>query len=230
MLTYSGILLREWDGCIAIDESLNEPTVSRSQNPTLMLSNLQSKTGTIDDDGLSSLIKDNCFVSVQQNPALSKILHCLSQDIALDVTSGMSQLLGTQGVVHANNILLDDGALVKIARDKVRRGPDELHAAVIGLVVGLGALEGRQKTVVDIDDFPRHGLAQRRRQNLHVPRQHDQLDLILLDELQDPGFLLLLCIRCHGEVHERHLVRCGELGELRVVRDDQRDLNGQLAS
>lgn len=175
------------------------------------------------------LIEDNSLVSIQQNPALSKVLDRRSQDIALDVTSSMGQLLGTQAVVHAHNILLDNRALVKIARDEVRRGPDKLHAAVIGLVVWLGALEGRQETVVDIDDFARHGLAQRRRQNLHVPRQHDQLDLVLLDEFQDPGFLLLLCIRRHGEVHERHLVRRGELREFRVVRDDQRDLDGQLA-
>ena len=132
-------------------------------------------------------------------------------------------------MIHANDILFDDRTLIQIACDEMRRRTDKLHTAVISLVVGLSTLETGQETVVDIDNFSRHSVAQRRRQNLHVPSQDDQFNIILLDEFENPGFLLLLRVRRHGEMHEGHLVRCREGLEVRVVRYDEWHLDRQLA-
>jgi hypothetical protein len=43
-------------------------------------------------------------------------------------------------VGHARRFLLDDRAFVEIGRDVVRGGADDLDAALMGLVIGLGAL------------------------------------------------------------------------------------------
>lgn len=166
---------------------------------------------------------------IQQNPPLGHILDRRRQHITLDIAARMRQLLGTQRMVHPYDILLDDRPLIQVTRHKVRRGTNDLDPPVIRLVVGLGALETRQEAVVDVDDAARQGLAQHRRQHLHVPRQHDQVDLVLAHQLQHARLLLLLGVRRDGQVHKRHVVGCGEGSEVRVVRDDQRHLDGQLA-
>ena len=55
-------------------------------------------------------------------------------------------------VRHARHVLLDDRPLVEVARRVVRGRADELHAALVGLVIGLAADERRQERVVDVDD------------------------------------------------------------------------------
>ena len=52
----------------------------------------------------------------------------------------------------AHHILLDDRAIVQAFANVVRGGADKFHAAIEGLLVGLGADEGWQEGVVDIDD------------------------------------------------------------------------------
>ena len=175
------------------------------------------------------LSKNNRLMPIKQDPPLGHILDCRRQHITLDIAARMGQLLGAQRMVHPHHILLDDRPLIQITRHKVRRGANDLNTSVIRLVVRLRALETRQEAVVDVDDAPGHGLAQHRRQHLHVPRQHDQVDLVFAHQLQDARLLLLLCVRRDGQVHERHVVGCGEGREVRVVGDDQGHLDGELA-
>lgn len=113
-------------------------------------------------------------------------------------------------MVDAGDALLDDGALVEVGGDEVGGGADDLDAAVVGLVVGLGALEGRQEAVVDVDDAARHGGAERGREHLHVAREHDELDAVLLDEVEHLRLLLRLGVFCDGEVVELDAVALGE--------------------
>lgn len=63
-------------------------------------------------------------------------------------------------MVDAGDALLDDGAFIEVRRDKVCSGTDNLDAALVGLVVGLGTLERRQERVVDVDDAAAHGGAE----------------------------------------------------------------------
>ena len=83
---------------------------------------------------------------------LSVPTHRPRQDHALHVAAELDQLVGREGVVDADHVLLDDRALVEILGDVVGGGADQLNAASVGLVVGLGTLEGRQERVVDVDD------------------------------------------------------------------------------
>lgn len=168
-------------------------------------------------------------MSVEQHTALGDILHSSGEHVALDVATGVGELLGAHAVVHAHDILLDDGTLIEVAGDKVGGRADNLHTAVIGLVVGLGALEGRQEAVVDVDDTSRHGLAQLRRQDLHIAGQNNQVNLVFLNQLQDTSLLLGLGGGSDGKVHEGDVIGGGQGGEIGVVGDDQRDFNVKLA-
>lgn len=184
--------------------------------------NLQEKTA-------SHLVKDNSLVAVEEQLSLSIPPNSSSQHLALDIGPFRSQLLGTHGVVYASNALLNDGALVQVGRDEMGRSTDNLDAAVVGLVVGLGALEGGQEAVVDVDDAAGHGLAQRGRQDLHVAGEDDELDAVLLDELEHLRLLLGLGLLGDGQVVELDAVALGEGAVLGVVGDDDGHLDVQLA-
>lgn len=178
---------------------------------------------------MKRLVEHHSLVSVEQHPALGEVLHGGGQHVALDVAASVGQLLGAHAVVNADNVLLDDGTLIQIAGDEVRGGTDNFDTAVVGLVVGLGALERGQEAVVDVDDAAGHSLAQGRGQDLHVASQDDEVDVVLADELQDAGLLLGLGILVDGKVDEGDVIGGREGSEVRVIGDDQGDLDGELA-
>ena len=89
-------------------------------------------------------------------------------------------------------------------------------------------LKTRQKRMMDIDNPPTHLLAKPRAQDLHVPRQHDQLNPLPRHQLQNPLLLLRLRLRRDGQVVERNPVTRSQRRKVRMVRDDQRDVNLQL--
>ena len=60
-------------------------------------------------------------------------------------SSDRDELAGVTGVIHAHHVLLDDRALVQVARDEVGGGADELHAAGVRLLVRVGTLEAGQE-------------------------------------------------------------------------------------
>lgn len=161
---------------------------------------------------------------VQEDSPISIPANGRRKHLTLDVGALLDQLLGVHAVVDPRNPLLDDGALVQISRDKVRRRADDLDASLVGLVVGLRALERGQEAVVNVDDAAGHGLAESRRQDLHVSGENDELDAVLLDELEDPRLLLRLGVVCDGEVVELDAVRFGEGFAVGVVGDDDGDL------
>ncbi|MNJ76990.1 hypothetical protein D3C77_743940 [compost metagenome] len=61
------------------------------------------------------------------------------------VASDGDQVVWQIGMIDALDFLLDDRALVQIAGDVVIRRPNQFHAALIGLVIRLGALETGQE-------------------------------------------------------------------------------------
>lgn len=168
-------------------------------------------------------------MAVQNDTALGHVLNGSSKHIALHVASSVGKLLGAHTVVDTNDILLNDGALIKVAGDEVGSGTDNLNTTVVGLVVGLSALERGQEAVVDVDDATGHGGAQSRRQNLHVTSQNDQVDVVFADQLQNLGLLLRLGGCGDGKVVEGDVVGSRKGGEIGVVGHNQGDLNAELA-
>lgn len=167
-------------------------------------------------------------MAVEDNTALRKVLDSGSEDIALDIATSVGQLLGAHTVVHTNDVLLNDRALIEVAGDEVGSSTDNLDTAVVSLVVRLGTLEGRQEGVVDVDDAAGHGLAELGGQNLHVAGENNQVNVVLRSQLEDLAFLLGLGGCGHGEVVEGDVVGCGEGRKVGVVGDDQGDLNAEL--
>src|SRR6478735_3615145 len=125
--------------------------------------------------GPARLLEHHGAVAVQQHPVLAVPLDGARQHLALGVAAAGGQGLDRVGVVGALHVLLDDRPLVEVGRHVVGGGADQLHAAVVRLVVGLGALEDRQEREVD-DERPDGQLdAQLVAEDLHVARQHHQV-------------------------------------------------------
>ena len=79
-------------------------------------------------------------------------------------------------VRDAHDVLLDDRAGVELLGHVVGRGADDLHAALVRAGVGVGAGEGGQERVVDVDDRHPRRLEERRAEDLHVAGQDDEVD------------------------------------------------------
>ena len=100
-----------------------------------------------------------------------------SQNDRLEVASFAREFGHRVTVRHPCDFLVEDRALVEILGDVVRSGPDQLHTAIVGLTIRIGADEGGQERVVDVDDSRSIGVDQDGGQNLHVARQNDEVDV-----------------------------------------------------
>ena len=89
---------------------------------------------------------------------------------------------------HATHILLDDRTLIQFTGDVVGGGADNFYAALFRLMIGLGADEGRQKGVVDVDDPTLPSVDKIRREDLHVASQDHDLDPQFAQQRFLPGF------------------------------------------
>ncbi len=97
-----------------------------------------------EDDGVAA-VQQHTVLAVPAGP------HATAPALSASRPAGGQVCGRVERVVDANHVLLDDRALVEVGRHVVGGGADQLHAAGVCLVVGLGALEARQEGVVDVD-------------------------------------------------------------------------------
>src|SRR5581483_7707345 len=109
--------------------------------------------------------------------------------------------------------------------DVVGGGADELHPAVVRLLVRPRALEARQERVMDIDRALLNMRANPRRQNLHVAREYDQVAALLLDELEQPFFLFGFVSARDRQVMKRNALGDDQRLEIAMVRYDGRNFD-----
>ena len=88
------------------------------------------------------------------------------QCAAFDITTDRHIVIGPQRVADTLDRLVDDGPLVQIAGDVMRRGADQLDAAFMRLGVVIGTLEAGQKAVMDVDNRSGTSTAASRRNGL----------------------------------------------------------------
>ena len=88
---------------------------------------------------------------VQKHPVLEHVGDRAGEHAALDVAPLAHEIVGRVAVADALDVLFDDRPLVEIGGDEMRRRPDQLDAARMGLVIGLRALEAGQERVVNVD-------------------------------------------------------------------------------
>jgi hypothetical protein len=128
----------------------------------------------------------------------------------------------------ADHVLLDDRALVEVGGRVVGGGADQLHAALVGLVIGPPPAEGRQEGVVDVDHGPPELREELLREHLHVAGEHDEVDALLAQQRELALLLLALVLLPDREdaIGDPELPR--DPLEIRVVAHDQRDLAAEL--
>src|SRR3954447_11797703 len=111
----------------------------------------------------------------------------------------------------------------------MRSGSDELHAAIVRLMVGLGAPKSWQEGVMDINAAAGKFAGQGVRQDLHVAREHDYFGFGRADKRQNLVFLLAPSLLRDWQVVERNSLQVDMRIDIeRVIGDDRRDLHCQL--
>ena len=157
-----------------------------------------------------------------------KISTRAREHLPLQLTPLLHQLAHLVAVAHPTHVLLDDGPLVEVGRDVVRGGADQLHTPLLGLVVRARAHERGQEGVVDVDDAAGPALHERRREDLHVAGEHDQVYAQLVQEGELSLLGRPLVVRAHRDVREGHVEVLGDVLENVVVGDHAHDVAAQL--
>ena len=128
------------------------------------------------------------------------------------------------------DVLLDDRSFIERGGDVVRCRADQLHAALMRLVIGFGAFEAGQKRMMDIDAAAGKLRCHFFREYLHVAREHDKLGVGRANDLQDFLFLLALRLfRCRQVMKGNALQVDMRVSLERVIGDDGGDLHREFA-
>ena len=93
--------------------------------------------------------------------------------LVLNLMDGSLKLIAGHALAHDNRLLGDDGAAVVVGVGKVHRDARHLHAALVGVLDGMGPLESRQQGRVQVHDTVGERLKQRLAHHAHVPRHDD---------------------------------------------------------
>ena len=104
---------------------------------------------------LSASVEDDGLVAVLQHAIFQVQAHGARQDHFFQIAPLAHQVVDRVAVRAAHHVLLDDRPFVQHRARVVGGGADQLHAALVGLVVRLAAHERGQERVVDVDDLAR---------------------------------------------------------------------------
>lgn len=115
------------------------------------------------------LPEHNRLGSIQKHPSIRIPPHRRRQHQTLHIRSLLHQLIRLHTMVHPRHTLLNNRPLIQIRRHEMCRRANNLDTPLIRLMIRLRALKRRQKAMMDIDNPARHGGAERRRKNLHIP-------------------------------------------------------------
>ena len=121
------------------------------------------------------------------NCIILEFAPCEFTAASLRVRDAALQVGGGVGVGDPYDVLLDDGSFVEVLGHVVARCADQLHAAFLRLAVGTSADEGGKERVVDVDDRDCDVVDEVLGEDLHVPREDDEID-VAREELDDLGF------------------------------------------
>src|SRR6266481_5735088 len=96
----------------------------------------------------NALFEDYSFVAVEQDAVFDVPADGPGEYYLFDVAALLHKVLDCVAVRYTLDTLLDDGAVVEHFGDIVSGSADDFHAAVEGLLMGLGADESGQKGMV----------------------------------------------------------------------------------
>src|SRR3954451_6158076 len=164
----------EWAALVGSVDSPTTATVSKSSSMRRVSALVSSTTSPC--PGLARVAhacrrrswEDDGALTVEQDPVLDVPSHGARERDAFEVTADCGQCIGRVRMADAGDLLFDDRSLVEVGCDVVGRRADQLHAMVVGLLVGAPATEARKERVVDVDDAASQRIADLRGQHLHV--------------------------------------------------------------
>src|ERR1700676_403732 len=167
------------------------------------------------------LIEYGRFSSVREDPKSEVQVDRARQDYPLQIAPFADQIVDRITVTDSHDVLFDDGPVIQLLGNVVTRGADELDAPVIRLVVGARTNKRRKKRVVNINDPVGIPACELRTQYLHVPGQHDQIDLIAFQQLQFFLLLFLLILGADGKYVERNAKTFWHELQIQMVADHE---------
>jgi hypothetical protein len=103
-------------------------------------------------------------------------------------------------VVDALDALFDDRAGVELLCDVVGGGADQLDAVVVGAAVGVGAGEGGEEGVVDVDGGGAQAGEEVGAEDLHVAGEDEQVEVEPQQQVEHPLMRLGPAVRLDGDV------------------------------
>ena len=150
------------------------------------------------------------------------------QGALFDVLAEFHEFVDACGFRHALDILANNRPLVEVFGGEVGGCTDNLHTLVPCLVVGLGALEGGQEPVVDVDDAVLEFFGERFAQDLHVAGEDHGVGSRFGDDFAETvlGNALVGVAR---HIVERHAEGSADGAEVGVISDNAAELAGEVS-
>src|SRR5581483_2845960 len=130
----------------------------------------------------------------------------------------------------AHHVLLDDRPVVQHLGHIMAGCADQLHAPPERLMIRLCSHKRGKKRVVNVDDPVRVLADEVGGKNLHVARQDDQINSMVAQQSELPGFRLRLVVLAHRHFEKRDTVEVSQPSAIRVVADNEWNFACQLAA
>src|ERR1700674_3120791 len=177
-----------------------------------------------------ALIEHHSLVPVEQHPVLDVPTHGTGEHNLFQIAAFLQQVVKRITVRDAHHVLLDDRTVVEYLGDVVAGRADQLHPPCERLVIGFGANESGQKGVMDVDDALRIPVHEFIGENLHVARQHHEIRIVLLQEVQNCLLCLTLVVSWNWNRKVGNSIEIRDRLIVRVVRNNQRNVASQFAA
>ncbi|BBG29765.1 dehydrogenases with different specificities [Zymobacter palmae] len=174
------------------------------------------------------LAKYNRTITVQQYAVFEMPMQTARQHAAFDIAPQTDKIIRQAGMRYTLNILFDDGTRIQHFRNVVAGSSDQFDTTIIGLVIGTRTHKGRQEAMMNIDDSATIALAQHRRQNLHVTRQHQCIAVVAVDQFSNLVESRLLVVFVHCHVMEGNIMPFRHSAQVVVVGNDGHDIARQF--
>jgi hypothetical protein len=148
----------------------------------------------------------------------------------LQILSFADQVFDGLPVTNPHDVLGNNRTLIKGGSYIMSRRTDDLDSPGISLVVRSSSGKGWQEAVVNVD-YRHSGVCEEpSTQNLHVPRQNDQVHLLLLEDFQLCLFRLGLAVWLHLDVMKGEIHGLAKLAKVRMVGNHANQFTTHLTS
>jgi hypothetical protein len=153
--------------------------------------------------------------------------NCSSKGRAFHIPPFANKVFDFVAMTHRRDALGNDRARVEFGRDVMRRGTNELDAALMRPVIRLRTGKGRKERMMDVDHPSVPTLRDRFGKNPHVASQHYKIGFEFIEYRGKRS--LLRCARISSEATidqtKRNAMLSGEFASRGFVGNDRDNIN-----